>query len=111
MRSGSIALANIQQADGQSKVRPVVVLQKMPPFDDILVCAVSSQLRHECPRLDEVISATDDDFISSGLKTTSLIRLGLVATIPQKAVIGELGSISAQRLDRIRSRLANHIRT
>ncbi len=110
MRIGAVVLANIQQADGLVKPRPVVVLQKMPPYSDGLVCAVSSQLRHESPGFDEIIKLGDVDFARSGLKTASLIRLGLVATIPRSAILGELGIISAVRLQRLQARLAAHIR-
>lgn len=85
-----MALARIQQADGRMKPRPVVVLQEMPPYRDLLVCAVSSQLRHECPGFDEIISSSDDDFVTSGLKVSSLIRLGLIATIPRPQLESEL---------------------
>ena len=87
----------------------MVVLQEMPPYGDLLVCAVSSQLRHEYPGFDEII-ARDDDFAASGLKVSSLIRLGLIATIPRSAILGELGEVSAARLERLRGRLASHIR-
>jgi mRNA interferase MazF len=87
----------------------VVVLQEMPPYGDLLVCAVSSQLRHEYPGFDEII-ARDDDFAASGLKVSSLIRLGLIATIPRSAILGELGEVSAARLESLRGRLASHIR-
>ena len=110
MKTGAMALARIQQADGCIKPRPVVVLQEMPPYGDLLVCAVSSQLRHECPGFDETISTSDDDFVTSGLKVSSLIRLGLIATIPRHAFLGELGTISARRLQRLQRRLAAHIR-
>lgn len=110
MRIGVTALAHVQQADGRMKPRPVVILQEMPPYSDLLVCAVSSQLRHECPGFDEVINLSDDDFASSGLKVSSLIRLGLIATIPRSAILGKLGVISAERLERLRCRLATHIK-
>jgi mRNA interferase MazF len=110
MKPGAMALAQVQQADGRMKPRPVVVLQEMPPYRDWLVCAVSSQLRHECQGFDEIISMSDDDFKTSGLKVSSLIRLGLIATIPRSAILGELGTISAERLERLRGQLAAHIR-
>ena len=109
MKAGVVALAQIQQADGRMKPRPVVVLQEMPPYHDCLVCAVSSQLRHEYPGFDEIIHLADDDFTRSGLKVSSLIRLGLIATIPRTAILGELGSISTARVQRLRQRLAAHI--
>lgn len=110
MKRGSIVLARIQQADGLVKSRPVVIIQEMPPFADFLVCAVSSQLRHECVGFEEILNSSDIDFRASGLKVSSLIRLGLVATIPQNVIMGELGIISNQRLQVLQSRLAEHIK-
>ena len=111
MNAGDVILARVQQADGRLKLRPVVVLRTVPPYADLLVCAVSSQLRHESPGFDDVVAAADGDFPSSGLKTTSLIRLGLLATIPQTTVGGKLGEISGQRLEKLQSRLARYIET
>ncbi len=102
-------MAELQQADGRIKARPVVVLSVMPPFSDYMVCALSSKLHHECAGFDEVVAVDDDDFVTSGLKVASLIRLGMVATIPASAILGQLGSISEDRLRRLRSRLARHI--
>ena len=42
---GKIVLADLPQADGQVKARPAVVLRLMPPFNDFLLCGVSSQVR------------------------------------------------------------------
>lgn len=109
MKPGSLVLARLQQADGHLKARPVIVLNTMPPFSDLLVCAVSSKVKHECRGFDEVITPDDEDFGSSGLKVASLIRLGMVATIPQPAILGELGQISDIRLQRLRSRLARQL--
>ena len=109
MKAGETALAQLQQADGRLKTRPVLMLGRMPPFSDPLVCALSSKLQHECVGFDEVIAAGDDDFPDSGLKVSSLIRLGMVATIPSSSMLGILGRISEERLNRLRSRLARHI--
>jgi mRNA interferase MazF len=109
MKAGEIALARLQQADGRLKTRPVLVLSQMPPFSDHLVCALSSKLQHECVGFDEVIAAEDDDFPDSGLKVSSLIRLGMVATIPNSSMLGILGRISVERLNRSMSRLARHL--
>lgn len=109
MRVGSVVLARVQQADGQLKARPAIILTTMPPFSDFLVCALSSKLKHECRGFDEVITADEEDFGSSGLKVASLIRLGMLATIPRSVILGKLGQISKTRLQRLRSRLAKQI--
>jgi mRNA interferase MazF len=109
MKPGTVVLAQLQQSDGLLKTRPVVVLASMPPFGDLLVCAVSSKLKHECREFDDIVKPDDGDFRESGLKVVSLIRLGMVATIPATVVLGALGSISGDRLDRLRFRLARMI--
>ncbi len=109
MNPGEIGLAEVQQADGRLKARPVVVLSVMPPFSDCLVCALSSKLHHECAGFDEVVATDDDDFPTSGLRVASLIRLGMVATLPASAILGRLGAISENRLKRLKGRLARHI--
>ena len=45
MNEGDIALAPLPQADGPLKNPPVVLLRRLPPFGDFLVCGVSTQLQ------------------------------------------------------------------
>ena len=70
MKEGAIALARVQQADGQLKLRPVLVLRSMPPHGDWLVCGISSQLQQEVAGFDHVLAGDDSDFASSGLKAS-----------------------------------------
>jgi mRNA interferase MazF len=81
----------------------------MPPFGDFLVCGISTQLQHACA-LDEVISPNDSDFRDSGLKATSLIRLGYLAVLPRNEFKGRIGSVSSVRHQRILTRLAEFLR-
>jgi mRNA interferase MazF len=99
MQATDIALAPIPQADGVIKNRPVLILSTIPPFDDVLVCAVSTQLRHEVKDLDVLITETDADFKQSGLIADSLIRSAHIATLPATKLRGVIGSISKQRFD------------
>ena len=110
MKPGAVALARLQQADERAKLRPVIILNRMPPFDDYLVCALSSQLQHEAKGFDEVIGTDAGDYSQSGLKVASLVRLGMIATIPGSAIRGQLGSIDGDRLQRLRTRLADQIK-
>lgn len=43
MNEGDVVLAVLPQADGHVKNRPAVALRRMPPFDDWLVCGVTTQ--------------------------------------------------------------------
>lgn len=109
MNEGDVVLTPFFQVDGKKKNRPAIVLRIMPPFADLLVCGVSRQLRQRVPDFDEVISAADADFTSSGLREASLVRLGFLAVLPAAEFLGEIGSVSPERHRRLLSRLANYL--
>jgi mRNA interferase MazF len=72
MKEADVALTPIPQADGTIKNRPVVLLRELPPYQDFLVCGISTQLHQEVVGFDDVISPDDSDFIASGLRGKSL---------------------------------------
>ncbi len=109
MKEGDIVLASLPQADAQFKIRPALFLRRMPPFGDLLVCGISSQL-HQCVSgFDELIGFEDVDFSQTGLKAKSLFRLGYLAVLPESHFNGAIGSISPERHHRLLERLAAHI--
>ena len=109
MKDGDILLAALPQVDGTVKLRPVLFLHRMPPFQDFLVCGISTQLQRSAPELDELITPTDPDFRTSGLKAASLIRLGYLAVLPRSEFKGRIGDISSARLKRLLTKLNNFL--
>ena len=107
---GGIALVALPQADGFIKPRPALLLRRMPPFGDWLVCGISSQLHQRVAGLDEIITPTDPDFSDSGLKTASVIRLGFLTTLPPQRFQGVMGSISPERHLRLLERLSDFLK-
>ena len=110
MKEGDVVLAQLPQADGRLKIRPAVFLRKMPPFGDVLVCGISTQVHQAVRGFDEVVTAADDDFSGSGLKGTSIIRLGFLALVPAENIAGKVGTIAVERHCRLLSRLCEHLR-
>lgn len=109
MQEADVILTPITQADGQMKNRPAVVLRAMPPFQDLLICGVSTQLHQAVKGFDEVIAPGDTDYAASGLVAKSVIRLGFLAILPRNKVIGVIGSISAQRHQRLLKTLSDYL--
>ncbi len=105
MNEGDVILAALPQSDGSVKIRPTLCLAKMPPFQDFLVCGISTQLKNRVPDFDEIVAPEDADFAGSGSKAKSLIRLGFVAVLPQAEFKGRIGSIAKTRWQRLRTRL------
>ncbi|MDE0423350.1 MAG: type II toxin-antitoxin system PemK/MazF family toxin [Candidatus Poribacteria bacterium] len=110
MRESSIVLVPLLQADEELKYRPAIVLREMPlPYRDLFVCGVSTRLNQYVQGLDDIISPTDADFISSGLHSESLIRLSFLGVIPRRLVRGILGNISEERHERLLRSLIDYL--
>jgi mRNA interferase MazF len=107
-RAGEVVVINYPFSDlSQAKLRPALLLGKLPgEHDDWLVCMISSRVRQQIDGFDEVVKTDDADFGQSGLKAASVIRIGRLLVVEGKLLPGSLGSISTERLQRVRSRLA-----
>ena len=109
MKQGDVVLTPVPQSNGITENRPAIFLREMPPYEDLLVCGVTSQLHQEVEGFDEVIWDTDPDFARSGLRSTSLNRLGFLAVLPRSDIINSIGSISQQRHKRLLKKLSDYL--
>lgn len=109
MREGDVVIAAVPQFDAQVKKRPVLILREMPPYQDLLVCGITTRIQHQVPDFDELISPYDADFRSSGLVSKSLIRLGHLALLPSRTIAGAIGSISPERHRRLLNVLGRYL--
>ncbi|MBM3332274.1 type II toxin-antitoxin system PemK/MazF family toxin [candidate division WOR-3 bacterium] len=108
MQPGQIVLFRFPHTDFEAgKLRPAVVLGKLPGrFGDWLVSMVSSQLHLEVAGFDDVVREDDADYLVSGLKAASLVRVGRLAVAEEGTFIGAIGRVAPERLRRIKRRLA-----
>jgi mRNA interferase MazF len=109
VNEGDVVLTVLPQADGKLKNRPATVLRKMPPFGDWLVCGITTQQHHEAEGFDDPIRPGDDDYVASGLKAPSLIRLSFLAVLPESRLLGAIGTIAPERHRRLLGRLREHL--
>jgi mRNA interferase MazF len=109
MQEADVVLTPVPQANGAIKNRPAIVLREMPPYKDLLVCGISTQLHQRVPDFDEIISPSDTDFIASGLRAASLIRLGFLAVLLRRTIIGSIGSISSERHQHLLQTLSDYL--
>jgi mRNA interferase MazF len=68
---------------------------------------ISSQTRQYIAGFDEIMQEDDTDFGESGLKVTSVIRVGRLAVVSGDILIGAIGQVSNERLNRAKKRLAD----
>jgi len=111
IREGQIVLFRFPYSDRkEAKFRPALVIRKLPgAYEDWLICMITSQLSQEESSFDEIISEEDNDFSSSGLKLSSLIRVGRLAVVNKSILVGSIGEINGDRLSRIRNKISNWI--
>ena len=89
------------------KLRPTLLLGKLPgAYDDWLICMILSQIRQYVADFDEFLEESDEDFTLSGLKVSSVIRIGRLAVVDGEIFLGAIGQIKIARLQSIKSRLA-----
>lgn len=109
MKPGDVLLVSLPQADGIMKDRPALCLCTVPPFQDFLVCGITTQLTNAIHNLDEIIAAEDRDFSMTGLKAASLVRTAYLALLPQSRFKGRIGFVSESRRKRLLHSLANFL--
>jgi mRNA interferase MazF len=109
IQEGQIVLFRFPYADRkEAKLRPALVIRKLPgAYEDWLICMITSQLSQQESSFDEIISEKDNDFSGSGLKFSSLVRVGRLAVVNKSILVGSIGEINADRLTRIKNRLSS----
>ena len=106
MKEKEIILTKITQSDGNFKLRPVLVLRKMPTYDDFLVCGISTQLHQEIKDFDATLEAN----VQTNLKLKSLIRLSFLAVLPSKELVKTIGTIDTTLHNLLLNRLSEYLK-
>ena len=108
MKPGDVVLIQLPQvAGGPPKSRPALVLALLPgTYQNVLICGISTQLHDLQPDWDDKIEPSDADFSQSGLRRNSAIRLSYLYGADLRELSGIIGRIDAERLNRVRRRLA-----
>ena len=111
IREGQIVLFRFPYADHkEGKLRPALVIRQLPgSYEDWLICMISTQLRHYTPEFDEIIQSNDADFSRTGLKEPSIIRVGRLAVVEGDTLLGAIGEINSNRLQRVKENLSGWI--
>ena|SRR5688572_15702891 len=109
MKPGDIVLIRFPQADlTTGKLRPALVLAIAPGrHADLLLAMISSSIHQAVPDFDEIIDPSDSDYVITGLKARSVIRIARIVSVVPSVINARLGSISPERLQQIKGRLTD----
>jgi mRNA interferase MazF len=75
------------------KVRPSVIISPDPQALDVVVAFLSSVIPPELTDTDWVLPTTHSEFALTGLKTTSVFRLGKLLTLHRALILRKLGRV------------------
>jgi mRNA interferase MazF len=93
-KQGTIVLVPFPFTDlSGDKVRPALILNDKHYGNDVLVCFISSMVSQRRSPYEILVSTDQDDFLHTGLKVTSTIRVNKIATLDTRVIIGKLGVI------------------
>src|SRR4030043_96229 len=94
---GQIVLFEFPTVNGaEAKLRPALVIRRLPgPYPDWLICMISSQLSQGIADFDELIDQKAPDWIKSGLKMPSLVRIARIAVVNESSLIGSIGKVDS----------------
>lgn len=104
MKRGTIILTPFPFTDlSKNKVRPALIVSSNNRKDnDVIIAFISSVVEPDnLSQTDILLDSKDILFKETGLKTTSVIRTEKLATIDKRIILGELGSIDKQFMNRI----------
>lgn len=108
IKQGDIILVPFPFSDlSSSKTRPALVISKKElPWDDILVCAITSKEGKK-----EFESVLDESSLSEGsLPVKSYVRIHKVATLNKNIVKAKLARINSKSLKEISNKLSDIIK-
>lgn len=95
MKKGDLVLIPFPFTDlSGNKLRPAVIL--VDSQSDVLVSFLTTQL-HRQDQYDLLLEPT----FQNGLKKTSLIKLGKIATLDKSLIIGRLGDLTKGEIDKL----------
>ena len=99
MDKGDVVLIPFPFTDlSQTKLRPAIVLWADSTGNDVTLCFVSSQGLDTLAVGEFLLDATDLEFASTGLKTSSKVRVTRIVTIERKLIIRRLGKLGNKQI-------------
>jgi mRNA interferase MazF len=112
-RAGQVVIFKFPQANLEfGKPRPALLVAKLPgDYDDWLISMISTKTHQYIDGMDEIINQDSPDFVQSGLKAESIVRVSRVAVVSGDILLGTIGEISSERLTRVRNHLSDWLRT
>lgn len=85
-----------------NKVRPALILGTQQGGDDITVCFISANTEHKIHKFDILVDSTEKNFKNTGLKLKSVLKVTKIATLDKIVILGKIGELETQTINKVR---------
>ena len=103
LQKGDVILALFPFTDfSQTKLRPAIVLWTSITNQDVTICFITSQDINNVSVDEFLLQPSDPEFLATGLKVISKVRVTKIVTLERKLItrkLGKLGNIYISNLN------------
>lgn len=94
LQKGDVVLAVFPFSDlSQTKLRPAIVLWTSRTGQDVTICFITSQSLNDVSTDEFLLQPSDPEFLGTGLKVVSKIRVTKIASLERKLITRRLGQL------------------
>ncbi|NEU76449.1 type II toxin-antitoxin system PemK/MazF family toxin [Hassallia byssoidea VB512170] len=99
LNKGDIVLVQFPFTDlSQTKLRPAVVLLENTSLNEVTLCFISSQNIENISSEEFILSTSDAEFIETGLRVASKVRVTRIVTLQRQLIIRRLGKLGVKQI-------------
>lgn len=94
LQKGNIVLALFPFSDfSETKLRPAVILWASDTNQDVTICFITSQNIANVSSDEFLLQPSNPEFLNTGLKVVSKVRVTKIVTLERKLIIRKLGEL------------------
>jgi mRNA interferase MazF len=94
LQKGDVVLAVFPFSDlSQTKLRPAIVLWTSSTGQDVTICFITSQSPNDVSADEFLLQPSDPEFLGTGLKLVSKVRVTKIASLERKLITRRLGQL------------------
>ena len=106
LNKGDVLLSQFPFTDlSQTKLRPAIVLHHSTEKNEITVCFISSQKVNQLSDSEFALLETDPDFLLTGLRVSSKVRVTRIVTISAQLTSRQLGYLGTNHTQLLNQKL------
>ncbi|MEG4091294.1 type II toxin-antitoxin system PemK/MazF family toxin [Microcoleus sp. Pol12B4] len=92
------------------KLRPALWLWASSTIDEITICFISSQNVTSLSLDKFALNASDAEFLSTGLKVSSKVRVTRIVSLEQRLILRRLGELGSQQMQELNANIIQAFR-